>query len=153
AMSYRITAVLRHEQLARAGRAKSTRRPNAIKGILLAGVGGLLMGSIGNLLARSRTGDYGLGPHAAAAVVGVGMFFCSFAFDVFFINLPVEGEMLEVPEYLKGKGRQHVFGLVSGAMWYVALLGMMIATSVPDAIQPGPFVSTLLSQGAPVVAA
>jgi glucose uptake protein len=153
AMSYRITAVLRHEQLARAGKAKSTRRPNPIKGILLAGVGGLLMGSIGNLLTKSRSGDYGLGPYAAAAMFGLGMFFSSFAFDIFFINLPVEGEMIEIPEYLKGKARQHVFGLVSGAMWYTALLGMMVATSVSDTIQPGPFVSTLLSQGAAVLAA
>ena len=35
AMAYRINKVQRHEQLARAGIAKSTRRPNPLKGIVI----------------------------------------------------------------------------------------------------------------------
>ena len=53
AMAYRINMVQRHEQLARAGIAKSTRRPNPVKGIIIAAAGGILMGSIGGLLART----------------------------------------------------------------------------------------------------
>ena len=42
AISYRIMGVAKHEELARAGRAKSTRRPNPLKGIILALAAGIL---------------------------------------------------------------------------------------------------------------
>jgi len=59
AMAYRIVALLRHEQLARAGVAKSTRRPNPVKGIILAVLSGILIGSFGGMLSRAREGDLG----------------------------------------------------------------------------------------------
>src|SRR5215467_2229054 len=49
-MAHRLIRVARHEELARAGQAKSTRRPGALKGTLLALVSGLLMGSFNPLV-------------------------------------------------------------------------------------------------------
>ena len=43
------------------------------------------MGSIGGLLARTRGGDLGLGPYAAAALFGFGMFASSFVLNIFFM--------------------------------------------------------------------
>jgi glucose uptake protein len=153
AMAYRINAVQRHEQLARAGVAKSTRRPNPIKGILIAMFGGLLMGSVGGLIAKAREGDLGLGPYAISAVIGFGIFFSSLVFNIFFMNLPVEGEPVDFGAYFKSKPRQHVMGLFGGALWYCGLLGGMVATHVPEALQPAPLLRLMLGQGAPVVAA
>jgi glucose uptake protein len=153
AMAYRINAVQRHEDLARAGVAKSTRRPNPVKGILIALVGGILIGSIGGLMARARADDVGLGPYAAAAIFAVGVFFSSFVFDIFFVNLPVDGEPVEFTVYLKGRAVQHIAGLLAGVVWFGGVLMWMVATTVPAALQPSPLIRLLLSQSPPVLAA
>lgn len=153
AMAYRINAVQRHEQLARAGVAKSTRRPNPIKGIIIALVGGVLIGSIGGMLARARIEDVGLGPYTAAAIFALGVFLSSFVFDIFFVNLPVDGEPVEFTDYLKGHARQHVTGLLAGVVWFAGVLMWMVATAVPSTLQPGALVRLLLGQSSPVLAA
>jgi glucose uptake protein len=153
AMAYRINKVQQHEQLARAGIARSTRRPNPMKGIIVAVIGGVLMGSIGGLLARTRSGDLGLGPYAAAALFGFGMFASSLVFNIFFMNLPVDGEPIEFTAYFKTAIKQHVAGLLGGILFYLGLLAGMVGTAVPETLQPNPLLRLILNQGSPVVAA
>src|ERR1022692_4190873 len=92
AVSYRIMGVARHEVLARAGKAKSTRRPSPLKGIVLALLAGVLIGIFTPLVQKAREGELGLGPYALGFIFAFGIFFSSFVFDIFFMNLPVEGE-------------------------------------------------------------
>ena len=101
AISYRIMGVARHEELARAGRAKSTRRPNPLKGIILALAAGILIGGFVPLLDKARQGELGLGPYAAGFIFAFGVFFSTFVYEIFFMNLPVEGEPVEFGEYLQ----------------------------------------------------
>ena len=102
AISYRIKGVAQHEALARAGRAKSTRRPSPLKGIILALAAGVLLGGFVPLMERSRQGDLGLGPYAAGFLFAFGVFFSTFVYEIFFVNLPVEGEPVELGAYLSG---------------------------------------------------
>jgi glucose uptake protein len=153
AMSYRINAIQKHEELARAGVAKSTRRPNPVKGIIIAMAGGILMGSIGGMIARAREGEMGLGPYATSALFGAGVFFSSFIFNIFFMNLPVEGQPVEFSAYFKSRPVQHICGLLGGVLWFGGVVSGMVATSVPETLQPGPMVRLFLSQASPVVAA
>jgi glucose uptake protein len=153
AIAYRIMVRERHEKLARAGVTKSTRRPNPIKGIVLAVIGGLLMASIGGLMVKARDPDVGLGPYTAAAIFSLGMFVTSFVFAVFLMNLPIEGEPLDFGAYFTSRPSQHIMGVLGGALWYSGALAVLISTSVPLQLQPGPLVRFLLAQGAPVVAA
>ena len=153
AASYRIMGVARHEALARAGRAKSTRRPNPVKGIILALAAGLFLGAFAPLLDRARQGDLGLGPYALGAIFAFGVFYSSFVFDIFFMNLPVEGAPLEFGSYLRGGLRQHLSGLVSGVVWYAGILLAWMCSSVPESIQGEPALRFGLAQGSPVVAA
>jgi glucose uptake protein len=153
AIAYRVVAVLRHEQLARAGIAKSTRRPNPVKGIILMVVSGLLIGSFGGLMVKARDGEIGLGPYAAAAMFALGVFISSFVYGVFLMNLPVEGEPLEFTEYFKGRAKQHIFGFLGGMLWYLGMLAAMVCGSVPEALQPTAPSRFLLSQGYPIIAA
>ena len=110
AISYRIMGVAKHEELARAGRAKSTRRPNPVKGIILAIAAGILIGGFVPLLDKARQGDLGLGPYAAGFIFAFGVFFSTFVYKIFFMNLPVEGEPVEFGEYFNGRLRQHLAG-------------------------------------------
>jgi len=153
AIAYRINGLLKHEQLARAGLAKSTRRPNPLKGIVIAMVGGLLMGAIGGLLARARDGEIGLGPYAAAALFAAGVFFSTFPFNIFFLNLPIEGQPLEIGAYFQGRLAQHAAGWFAGIVWFAGMACGMIAAAAPANLEPSMLVRILTSQGAPIVGA
>jgi glucose uptake protein len=153
AVSYRIMGVAKHEALARAGQAKSTRRPSPMKGIVLALVAGLLLGSFIPLVETARQGELGLGPYAAGFIFAFAVFFSSFVFDIFFMNLPVEGEPVEFGAYLKGDRKQHLVGLGSGFIWYTGILLAWVCASVPEAIQGEALPRFMLSQVSPVLAA
>lgn len=150
---YQIMGVAQHEALARAGRAKSTRRPSPMKAIILALVAGILTGVFAPLLEKARAGDSGLGPYAVTAIFAFGVFTSSLVFNIFFMNLPVEGEPLDLGAYLKGTVKQHGFGLAAGFIWCTGILAAMAASSPPDELQPAQLARYLLLQGAPILAA
>jgi glucose uptake protein len=153
AVLYRMMGVAQHEVLARAGQAKSTRRPSPWKGIVLCLVAGLLIGSFTPLLDKARVGDLGLGPYALGAIFAFGVFFSSFVFDIFFMNLPVEGDPVDFGAYFSGTIKQHGMGVVSGILWCTGILAAMVATSVPESLQTSLVARYLLLQAGPVVAA
>jgi glucose uptake protein len=153
ALAYRFHAVLRHEELARAGKAASTRRPSSIKGIVLALVGGLFMGSFFPLVDKATEGELGLGPYAVAAVFAVGVFLSTFVFNVFLMNLPVEGEPLEVLDIFKSTPKQHLLGLAGGVVWCTGMVTSLAAASAPAAAQVGTVEGCFLAKGFPLIAA
>ncbi|MGA9626723.1 MAG: hypothetical protein WBL65_19110 [Bryobacteraceae bacterium] len=153
ALAYRFHAVLRHEELARAGKAASTRRPSSIKGIVLALVSGLLIGSFFPLVDKAREGELGLGPYAVAAVFAVGVFISTFVFNVFLMNLPVEGEPLEVLDIFKSTPKQHLLGLAGGVVWCTGMVTSLAAASAPAAAQVGTVEGCFLAEGFPLIAA
>jgi glucose uptake protein len=153
AVSYRIMGVARHEALARAGLAKSTRRPRPMKGIVLALAAGLLIGAYTPLLDKARQGELGLGPYAAGFIFALAAFISSFVYAIFFMNLPVEGDPLEFGGYVAGRLKQHMAGVVSGVVWYAGIVLALVCTSIPEAIQGGTLPHFMLAQGSPVVAA
>jgi len=153
AISYRIMGVAQHEALARAGLAKSTRRPSPLKGIILAVVAGLLIGAFVPLVEKARAGDLGLGPYAAGALFAFGVFASSFVYDIFMMNLPIEGEAVEFMAYVDGKLKQHLSGAISGMVWYSGVLLAWISASVPENLQGTALTRFMLLQGSPVIAA
>jgi glucose uptake protein len=153
AVSYRIKGVAQHEALARAGRAKSTRRPSPLKGIILALAAGVLLGGFVPLMEKSRQGDVGLGPYAAGFLFAFGIFFSTFVYEIFFVNLPVEGEPVELGAYLTGTLRQHLAGFASGCIWYAGTILAWVCTTVPESMQVQLTLRSLLAQGAPILAA
>jgi glucose uptake protein len=153
ALAHRFHAVLSHEKLARAGKAASTRRPSSIKGIVLALVSGLIMGSFFPLVEKAREGDLGFGPYAIAVVFAVGVFLSTLVFNVFLMNLPVEGEPLEIPEIFRSTAKQHLLGLAGGVVWCTGMVASLAATSAPAEAHVGAVEGSLLAQGFPLIAA
>jgi glucose uptake protein len=153
ALAYRFHAILRHEAIARAGKAASTRRPSSIKGIVLALVSGLLMGSFFPLVDNARAGDVGLGPYAVAAVFAIGVFLSTFVFNVFLMNLPVEGEPLEVLDLFKSTPKEHLLGLAGGALWCTGMVASLAAGSAAAETQVGTVAGYFLTQGFALIAA
>ena len=165
AMAYRALGLLRHEEAARAGAAKSTRRGAPIKGVILALVSGLLLGTFSPLVEKGQASEVGLGPYAICVVFAVGVFFSTLMFNLFFMNLPVEGEPVDIFDYLKGRAKQHLLGVLGGALWCTGAVAAFVAASanadlaapvagVASAPSPiGPAVSYAMGQGATLIAA
>jgi len=151
AIAHRLLAVQRHEVLARAGKASSTRRPAPLKGIVLSAVSGLMMGSFMPLLESARQGDLGLGPYAMGAIFALGVFISTFVYDVFFITFPVEGEPVEISSYFSARPQQHMFALLGGLVWCTGTIAGMVAGAAPEAAQAGLATRALLGQAAPVL--
>ncbi len=162
AFAYRTLATIRHEERAKAGKA-STRRPGAGKVVVVALAAGLLMGLCLPVLEKAKEGELGLGPYAVAVVLAAGLFFSTFIFNLFFMNIPVEGEPVEMLEYLKATLRQHAFGVGGGAVWGTGAVACLVAASatreMPSAVAAatsvslGPAAIYAATLGAAIVAA
>jgi len=153
AVAYHLRGVLQHEELARAGRAKTTRRPTTVKGVVLALISGVLMGLFFPLVEKAKESELGLGPYSIGALFAGGVFLSTFVFNLFFMNLPVEGEPLDVSEYVKGTPGQHLLGLAGGAIWCTGGIAAFVAASSPDQVHVGPAISYAMGQGSTLISA
>jgi len=135
-----------------AGKAQAARRVSG-KGIAVSLLSGVLMGSFFPLVEMGKAGPLGLGPYAIGFVFAVGVFLSTFIFNLFFMNLPVEGPPVAMPEYFKGTGGQHLLGVVGGLIWATGTIANFVAASAPESVQVGPAISYALGQGATMVSA
>lgn len=117
----------RHEVLAKAGRAKSTRRPSGAKPIALGILSGLLMAGWRPLVQKGMQGEIGLGPYSATVFLAFGAVFSTLAFGIFFIFLPVEGEPLDMSSIFQGTVRQHLLGWLGGGILALAVVARLVA--------------------------
>jgi len=160
AVAYRAMEMLRKERDAKAGKSKTTKRRVSLKGVFLSLASGVLMGSFYPLVVMAKSnewggtaGENGLGPYAIGVVFALGVFFSTFIFNLFFMNLPVEGEPLELLEYFKGLPKQHLLGVAGGIVWCSGTIANFVGSSAPEAVQVGPAISLALGQGAAMVSA
>jgi glucose uptake protein len=134
----------------------SGQKSSGAKGLLLSLVSGILMGSFYPLVEIGKgqgAGAGGLGPYAVAFLFSVGVFVSTFIFNLYFLNLPIEGEPLSMFEYFRGNLRQHALGIVGGLIWCVGAITNFVAASAPKSVQVGPAISYAIGQGATMVSA
>lgn len=129
----------------------AARGPSAVKGIALSLVSGVFMGLFYPLVEMSKLGDIGLGPYAAAFFFAAGVFVSTPVFNLFFMNLPVEGEPVSFRDYLRGSFREHMLGWLGGAIWCTGAVASFVAASAPSRVNVGPAVSYGIGQGATLV--
>jgi glucose uptake protein len=153
AIAYNIMGVIRHEELARAGKAKSTRRPTTVKGVVLAGFGGLMMGSFFPLVQRATEPEIGLGPYSLAVVFSLGILGSTVVLSMFFFNLPVEGDPIEIRQFFRTSPRKHLLGLLGGVIWCAGAVASFAASSAAVEIHLAPVTNYLLEDAFPLIAA
>ena len=153
AVAYRMINLLRYEELAKAGKTPSLRRAVSLKGVMISLVCGLLMGLFFPLVAKAQESDIGLGPYAVTVVFAAGVFLSTFVFNLFFMNLPVEGEPVEIRDYFIGRPKQHLLGLLGGAIWCGGGVAAFVAASTPPQVGIGPAVSYAMGQGSTLISA
>src|SRR5215831_14413370 len=99
AVSARLHSLARLVLLMREGKTKSTRKVVSMKGVALAIVGGIIASGYFPLINAAREGENGLGPYALGLCFVIGVCISSFIFNLFFMNLPVQGEPVEFGAY------------------------------------------------------
>ncbi len=137
-------------QSARHGR-PARKKSSPWKGLGLSLAAGVLMGLFYPLVEMSKQGDLGLGPYAAAFCFAVGVLVSTPVFNLFFMNLPVEGDPVGFRDYLSGTSRQHALGVLGGIMWSIGTISNFVAASAPKTVNVGPAISYAMGQGATLV--
>lgn len=131
----------------------STGAPSASKGLLLSVVAAALMWIMYPLINHARPYEIGLGPYALTFVFFGGVFLSTLIFNLFFLNLPVEGEPLELTEYLRGRLKDHLYGVAAGAILCCGFLAGLVAEAGGPEAQVSAVTMYGFKQGAVLVAA
>jgi len=132
---------------------RKAHRPSGAKAVALGVAGGILMGAFFPLAAWSREGDNGLGPYSLGLLLSLGVFLSTFIYNIYFLNLPVQGQSLGMAQYFTGTRKQHLLGLLGGIVWCAGLLAVLSVQSAPQRAQPSPMLSFGLIQATPLLAA
>jgi glucose uptake protein len=143
----------RAHELRLAAAAGKKRAPITVKGIWLSIISGILMGSFYPLVQLGKEGELGLGPYAIGFVFALGVFITTFFYNVYFMNLPVQGQPVKLAQYWRGTLRQHALGIAGGAIWCVGAISNFAAASAPETVNVGPAISYALGQGATMISA
>jgi glucose uptake protein len=151
--AYRLYMLGRVDELVRTGQQKSTRRRVSARGAVIAIVGGLILGSYFPLVSNAMEGEVGVGPYSVCVLFAVGIFLSTFFYNLFLMNLPVSGPPIEVFDYFKSTLRQHLLGLISGAVWLCGFAASLVSATTEGKAAVGPAISFGLLQGSVVIAA
>ncbi|MGH2563349.1 MAG: GRP family sugar transporter [Ginsengibacter sp.] len=124
------------------------------KGLLLSIVAGVLMGFFYKYVAASMFADFSLpepgklSPYTAVVIFSVGILISNFLFNSLLMRRPFSGMPVSYSDYFKGGLKNHITGILGGAIWCVGMSFSIIASG-----KAGPAISYGLGQGATVVAA
>jgi glucose uptake protein len=129
------------------------RQPGPAKGLIVSLLSGLILSATYPLFGRSQGGEFGLGPYTAISLFAVGVVASTFLFSMFFMNLPLQGEPVEIIDYVRGGSKSHLLGLLGGIIWCTGMLAAFVALGASPELQPGRSLVYGLFQAAPVVGA
>jgi len=133
--------------------ATGKRKNSGLKATLLAVFGGLFLGLYSPTLAQSRAGDIGLAPYGLLVFFSVGVVLSTLLYNLYFMNLPVQGDAVSLKQYWKKPHSQHAWGLAGGALWSVGTMALFTSASVPQEVSAGPAVTLGLHFGSALLAA
>ncbi len=124
------------------------------RGLLLSLIAGVLMGYFYKYVAASMFTDFKvpepgkLSPYTAVVVFSFGILLSNFVFNSLLMRRPFKGTPVYYREYFGGSSRNHLIGILGGAIWCVGMAFSIIASG-----EAGAAISYGLGQGATVVAA
>lgn len=133
--------------------AAQKRRPT-FRGIFISLLAGIAIAFfyrfVDSSLARNFTDAYKgyLTPYTAVVFFSLGAFISTFIYNPFFMRKPVEGNPVRFSDYLNGTIRQHLMGVLGGAIWCLGMSASFMANKAAS-----PAIAYGLSNAAPVVAA
>jgi glucose uptake protein len=132
--------------------AAQARRSRATKGIVAGLIGGILIGASAPLANTSFWGDLGLGAYAGLLMFCIGIAAGSLGFNLFLMNIGLEGGRVTFGDYRAGSLRQHLLGLSGGAIWALGTLAILLAQSAPFGELPAARTVTIFVESAILLA-
>jgi glucose uptake protein len=135
-------------------RMMSSAKEISTKGLVLSIVSGAMMGLFYKYVAASMFEDFTvpeegkLSPYSAVFVFSIGIFASNFVFNSLLMRFPFTGTPVSYGDYFGGSFRNHMTGVLGGAIWCLGMSFNIIASG-----KAGPAISYGLGQGATVVAA
>ena len=136
------------------GRMRKAGAAGSGKGLMLAVVAGVLMGFFYKYVAASMFVDFSvpeagkLSPYSAVVVFSAGILLSNFVFNTLLMRRPFVGEPVAPGAYFKGGFRNHITGILGGAVWCLGMSLNILASG-----KAGPAISYGLGQGATIIAA
>jgi glucose uptake protein len=127
------------------------RKKSPAKGVVVSIIAGILMGLFYPIVEKGMGGELGLGPYAAALLFALGVFLSTFVFNIFFMNVPIEGERVPLKRYFLGQPRWHFWGITGGVIWAIGAITNFVAASAPEEVNVGPAISLAIGQCATLV--
>ncbi len=133
---------------------QSGNKNTSSKGLWLSIVAGVLMGFFYKYVAAAMFPDFNLpeagklNPYTAVVFFAVGILLSNFLFNSLLMRRPFVGTRVSYSDYFKGGLKDHITGILGGAIWCVGMSFSIIASG-----KAGPAISYGLGQGATVVAA
>ena len=122
-------------------------------GIVLALLSGILLSLAEPMLSEALAGESGVGVYGGGLLLSAGVMTSSLFFLPFFLNFPLQGEPLQLRHYFKGAAKNHLFGLLGGALLGTGHLARLAAAAAPPAAQAGPLLVYLLNGSVAALAA
>jgi glucose uptake protein len=138
---------------AQLGKTKSTRKTVSLRAVGFSLAGGLMIGSVLPFIKMSQAGENGLGPYSIGVLFAIGVFFSTFVFNLFFMNLPVSGDPIEIQAWFTGKADRHLWGILGGMLLYAGVIASLAADRVEGSARVSTGIGYALGQGGIVIAA
>ena len=135
-------------------RMMSSAKEISTKGLILSVVSGAMMGLFYKYVAASMFEDFTvpeagkLSPYTAVFIFSIGILASNFVFNSLLMRFPFAGTSVSYADYFRGSFRNHLTGVLGGAIWCLGMSFSIIASG-----KAGPAISYGLGQGATVVAA
>ncbi len=135
-------------------RMQSAGKQTSTKGLLLAVAAGVLMGFFYKYVAASMFSNFDvpepgkLSPYTAVVIFSIGILLSNFVFNTILMKRPFVGSPVSFGAYFKGGFKNHITGVLGGAVWCLGMSFSIIASG-----KAGPAISYGLGQGATVIAA
>jgi glucose uptake protein len=135
-------------------RMMSSAKEVSTKGLVLSIVSGAMMGLFYKYVAASMFEDFTvpeegkLSPYTAVFIFSIGILASNFIFNSLLMRFPFTGSSVSYGDYFRGSFRNHMTGVLGGAIWCLGMSFNIIASG-----KAGPAISYGLGQGATVVAA
>jgi glucose uptake protein len=152
-LAYSILVKARRSQIPVDAKGRPTARIPLWKGVAVAAASSGPLAVYYLASPRARAFEFGLGPYAFMAVLGIASFCSTVVFSLFSMNLPIQGEPVELLEYFRGSWKKHLLGFSGGVVWCCGILALLV---VSDQASPAVVrypIYTVTLWGAPLVAA
>ncbi len=152
-LSHRSGSLSREIARMKAGEHRTLRPSVSWRGILLSAAGGIMVSVHLPLVAMAQRGDIGVGPYSTALLFAGGVLFSTVVYNLFFMNLPISGKPVDILDYVRGKMRKHLLGLLGGAAWASGAICWLVVNAAPEEAGADRPLFFALAGGVPVVAA